>query len=829
MLLLVCIVAALLILSLGIPERYATLEILVALGLLGMIYSQYARQRGQLEASLDESRRYIKSVLDGVDEPVAIIGADHRIEMMNEAARDAYGVDESCGEPVYCYRALHGLDAPCALEGRPCALESGEACKEMRPGNSGRSEEIEIRSTPLHAHSGEVAGAIEIRHTLTEQERLALKLERTRKDAETARRARTEFVATMSHEVRTPMTTVLGMVDLLKLTDLKRRQQIYIDIIESSGNMLLSLVDNMLDFGSLAAEGMTLSRNEFTAGDLLESVLTIMGYQACAKEIELVGRVRGDTRSYIVGDRQRVRQIITNLVGNAIKYTRDGEVAVSVEVDPGPEPHPQLIVAVSDTGIGMTAEAVERLSRPFNSLDSDERSNVNHGAGLGMWISKRLAEVMGGDIQVQSEVGQGTRATLRVPIELVPGPPEIPEEWRQALSGRRILVVEDNARAAGAISDTLQRWSVICELVDGVREASDCLRVASKAGKPFDAVLVDIATDNSSPKELARSVRSDETLANLPILLMMSIACQLNVGEVSAIGKARCINKPVLPSELAKDLYQLFTAETADTESTAVNAAPALSILVAEDNPVNQRVLQRMLESLGHDVSVAEDGVAALAVLRSRRFDLVLMDCQMPGLDGEEVTQRIRAEGAAVAQPVIVAVTADVSPRHREACLKSGMDAFLEKPVRLPTLESSLRDWSQMRSAAARISDQPGSPSGEGSVGKVARRLLERSGSDDPAFVNEYIDMFVDDTTARLAVMRAALEQEDCVTLGRECHALKGACLELGFEQLGKCCDALRKANGGGRIEELPAALARVGAEFDRVKTELEAEKPRMI
>jgi signal transduction histidine kinase/DNA-binding response OmpR family regulator len=769
MLLLVCTVAALLVLSLGIPERYATLEIFVvlfALGLLGVVYSLQARQRGQLLASLDESRQYIKSILDRVNEPVAIIGAD---------------------------------------------------------------AEIEIRSTPLHGQSGEVAGAIEIRHTLNEQERLALRLERTRKDMEAAKRARTEFVTTMSHEVRTPMTTVLGMIDLLKLTDLKRRQQIYIEIIESSGNMLLSLVDNMLDFGTLEAKGMALTRNEFTAGELLESVLTIMGYQACAKNLELVGRASGDTRSYVVGDRQRLRQIMANLVGNAIKYTRNGDVAVSVEVEPGSEPHPQLIVTVSDTGAGMTAEAVERLSRPFSSLDSGKRRNVNHGAGLGMWISKRLAEIMGGDIHVESEVGQGTRATLRVPIELVPGPPEIPEDWHRAFGGRRVLVVEDNATAAGAISDTLQRWSMVWELVDGVREARRRLRSASNAGKPFDAILIDIATDDGSRQEFARSIRSDESLADLPILLMMSIACQLNVGEISAIGKARCINKPVLPSELGKDLYQLFATESADTESMAVNAAPALSILIAEDNPVNRRVLQRMLESLGHDVSIAEDGIAALAALSSRRFDLALMDCQMPGLDGEEVTQKIRAEGTAVAQPVIVAVTADVSPRHRESCLQSGMDAFLEKPVRLRTLESSLREWSQMRSAAARKSDRPGPVSEETRAGKIAKRLLERSGNDDPAFVNEYIDMFVEDATVRLAVMRAALEREDSVTLGRECHALRGACLELGIERLGNYCDALRKANAGGRIEELPAALARVGAEFDRIKPEFEAEKARTI
>lgn len=827
-------IAAFLVVQAVLPEQSAISDrmiLYVVLAALAVVHMQHLRTKAKLTDELEKSENYIQSVVDGIADPITIVDKDFRVMTMNKAARDAMGIDGDSDGPAHCYRALHGLDQPCDPADRPCALNTGRSSKDLRvlTGDNGEESLAEVRNTPLHDESGKLTGAIEVTHFLNEQEKIALKLKRAQEDAETANRARSEFVATMSHEVRTPMNAVLGMTDLLRLTDLKRKQKNYVQIIESSGNMLLSLVDNVLDFSTLESGKLVLHEQEFSASDLLEQVLSIMGYQAYSKGLELIGDIEGDSKQRISADLQRLRQVVINLVSNAIKFTDHGEIVVRVGIDAQASERASLLVEISDSGIGMSESTKATLFEPF--VRATDSVAYEQGSGLGLAISKQLVDLMGGEIGIESELGEGTRAGFSVPVATIPVAEAETTHRGKALKARRMLIVNANARISQIICQNLQNWDMQCELARMPNEVSELLAVAKAEGQPFDGAIIDFDLPDANGLALARAIRADRDLAYLPIILLTSIARPLEVGEVSPIGGIRCVNKPILPSELRHNLFSVLEVDDWQGKHVTEDDVRALRILIAEDNPLNRILLSRMLESLGHSVDCADDGPAALRASEEKLYDLILMDCQMPGFDGDEVTRRIRGRGTQDRrQPIIVAVTADVSAEHQSQCLQAGMDDFLAKPIRLQVLKSVLRRWSSLiddgGSSEAGVSEHA---SGIVDDQEIMRQLRDRAGDGGAAFVNEYIDLFLQDTASRVEILRAAAEHEDHVTLGRECHALKGACLEVGALQLGAYCDALRDVSRDQRFDEIPAALLRLSDEFGRVKPVFEAEKNRLF
>ena len=701
----------------------------------------------------------------------------------------------------------------------------GNANRDLETRLGGLRQSLSERATPLYSESGELTGAVEVLHKLNDQERLALKLRRAKEDAETIYQARADFVATISHEVRTPMNAVLGMADLLRLTALTRKQKSYVQIMESSSNMLLSLVDNMIDFATLEAGNLVLREESFHVTDLLERVLEIMGYQANSKGIELAGVTKHEPDMQVTGDFQRLRQIMINLVSNGIKFTDKGEVIVSVAVDTDSDSQATLSVSVSDSGIGMSENAASRLFAPFTPV-AEPLEGKGQGSGLGLAISKQLVELMGGEINVESELGHGTNVWFTVPVTRVAVADRTVLEGRRALSNRRLLIVNDNPNVSVALRSFLHAWDIGCDVETVPDRVAGRLAAASDSGHPFDCVVIDVDAKQADRLALARAIRTD---GDMPIILLTSIAQPLKVGQISSIGKIRCVNKPVLPSELRHNLCRLFEVDVVESPLADDDIFGALRILVAEDNPINRRLLRRMLKSLDFDVDSVNDGPSVLSALRDKSYDLIMMDCQMPGMDGDQVTRIIREDREnSDGQPVIVAVTADVSANHREECLHAGMDDFLAKPIRLDTLKSGLRRWSFM--ADSRRVQAPEATLESRDEGRaIIERLQDRAGLVSDEIIGEYIDLFLDDTASRLIILRTALEQRDLDTVRRECHALKGACLELGVSRLGSCCDALGQASRDKRLDELPSAMYRLTAEFDRVRPMFEAEKNRSV
>jgi len=637
-------------------------------------------------------------------------------------------------------------------------------------------------------------------------------------ESETITRAKSEFVATISHEIRTPLNAVLGMTDLLNLTKLTSKQREYIQTIQSSGDMLISLVDNLLDFSHLETGNLQLQKSEFDVMDLLERVLHIMGHSASDKGLELVGDIQHDLDLRILADKRRLQQILINLVNNAVKFTETGEVLVEVSATEGPNDELRLRFTVSDTGPGIDEKTREGLFAAFAS-GNRPASNQKSGSGLGLTISKRLLDSMGGSIEIGARDQGGTEVAFEVPVSRV-GSPDVGDLTAEPDSRlQRVFSIVTSKSQQKSICRLLGQWNVHCEKTSDIEEGLHRLKVAASSNRPYDCAIIDSALTPEDHLRVVRRIRKNPETARLPIVLLTSISKPLGVGEVSALGRMSCVNKPVMPLELRFNLLQSVRAEL-DHKSVPVNEAADddqavtsdLSILIAEDNPVSRGVLQNMLQSEGFTPDVVENGPSVLEALQAQDYDLLLLDCQMPGMDGDVVTGKVRKDPEHYGgDPVIVAVTADTTEQHRERCIAAGMDDFMPKPLRLEALRSGLARWVAM--SAAR-----GNAESQAELAHLRRGLVERTGQDDESFLSDYIGLFLEDAEARLDHMSRSFASGESEALSRDGHALKGACLELGASRMVRFCDDLSAAAKNDNREEMEVVLGQLGRELDRLR-----------
>ena len=666
--------------------------------------------------------------------------------------------------------------------------------------------------------------------TLRGKRKKSAGVDRDLKAAVVSSRLKSDLLATMSHEIRTPMNAVLGMTDLLRLTELTRKQIGYLQTIQSSGDMLLSLLDNTLDYTRLEAGGIDLQQHEFDVAELLERVLQITGYQAYSKGLELIADFPSGPPLKVVGDIDRLRQILVDLVSSGIRHTDKGEVVLGVTSEAN-TPGTTLRFSVTDQGLGVSKEFKERILTQYESIAVHEQTEP--GSGLGLTICRRLVEHMGGDISVTTVPGKTTTVWFEVPLESIVRQSGESESGESMFENERALIINSSPVAGKVICRNIQHLGLDCAVVTDTSSALAQLDVDGDTNYSVAIIDKDLADDDGLL--LARQIRARRATADLPIILLTSIARPLEVGEISRLGNIRCVNKPVLPSELRHNLLRLMRADTefaADTITTNIEAVATpnhqLRVLIAEDNMVNSRMLLAMLCSLECYPDIVEDGPAALSALARQAYDLVLMDCQMPGLDGDEVVIELRANpGRYRSQPVVIAVTADNSDAHRRRCLEAGMDGFIAKPVRLDKLRIGLEQWPLLLGAprTSDAGDEAGASDQEDLKANVRNQLSDRAGTNGSEFVRDYIDLFLADTASRLEKMRKALLDENTDKLGRECHALKGTCLEFGVVRMGQYCDSLRAASGQGNLEESSRILTMLDSEYARVRPVFEAEK----
>jgi two-component system sensor histidine kinase/response regulator len=788
-------------------------------------------ERKKMEEVLRETNARLQTLIQAIPDVVYVKDVQGRNLLVNKAYEELANLPQAqiVGKtdeevlPSRLTRQCHLSDEEVMRKREPIRCEECSTC------GDGQRIYFETIKAPLYDDAGKPLGLVGVSRDITERKKVEEMLKRAKKQAEDANRLKSEFLANMSHEIRTPMNAVIGMTDIALDTELTDEQRDYLTTVKQSARALLELLNDILDLSKIEADKVDLEAVDFDLRVTVEGVTDTLARKAEEKQIELACMIHHQVPSLLRGDPGRIRQILINLAGNAVKFTEQGEVVIGVEVEEETEEKVSLVISVTDTGVGISREKQGKIFESFTQADGSTTRKYG-GTGLGLSICKRLVDLMGGQIGVESEAGKGSRFWFKISLEKqtetsddVPVPcPDI--------RGMRMLVVDDNKTNRTILAKMLESFGCSPEAVEGGTEAIQTLKRAVHQEKLFDLVLLDMQMPKMDGVETLKAIKADPEIKDVAIIMLTSIGVRGDVARLEAAGCAGYLLKPVKQSQLFDTIITVLTRKVATNShkparivtrhTVAEQRRRRTHILLAEDNPMNQKLAVALLKKAGYSVEAVCNGKLAVEALKRKSYDLILMDVQMPEMDGFEATRCIREMKDQRRNTPVVAMTAHAMKGDRERCLGAGMDDYISKPVEPKEMLEVIRKWTALADrdeAGSELVGHAERPCASVPIVEMETVLKDRFDGDTDFFA-EMLREFLEYAPGQLENLDQAVIKTDSKTVEREAHSLKGAAANLGAKPIAELSLDLELAGRTGKLSGASAIVESLKVELKRMQ-----------
>jgi PAS domain S-box-containing protein len=807
-------------------------------------------ERKKMEEDLAYERDLLTALLDNVPDSIYFKDKDSRFIKCSKALAGRFGlVDPTAAVGKSDTNFFSRAHAGPALADEQKIINSGQPIigkTERETWPDGRETWALTTKMPLRNKDGVIIGTFGISKDITALKLAEEELQRARDAAVESARLKAEFLANVSHEIRTPMNAIIGMSGLLMDTEMSSEQQDYAQTIRDSADTLLAIINDILDFSKIEAGKLSLETIDFDLREVVEGTVEILAERATRKDIELASWIHPDVPVHLRGDPGRLRQVLVNLVGNAVKFTERGEVVVAVEKQDETANEVVIRFGVRDTGIGIAEKALPNLFQAFTQADGSMARKYG-GTGLGLAIVKQIVELMHGYVAVASRQGEGSTFSVTVRLEKQPNPPPRLERTagQENFDKLSVLVVEDNGSTREILQQQIASWGIRCGAAADAKTALESFRRSVEAGAPYDIGVIDLHMEEVDGLALAKEIKADPLLAKTRLIILANLGYRLDAEELRGAGIEACLLKPVRETRLFDALLHVNAQPqergglpshkpSSNREGHHARAPvgfgmkPAIRILLAEDNVVNQRMALRQLQKLGYTADTAVNGIEVLASIEANAYDLILMDCQMPELDGYRATQEIRRrERECPTNPAgrplyIVAMTANALGGDRDRCLEVGMDDYISKPVHLSELQNALERAARQFGTEGFPARKPNCPLPLDKGILAELRDLKGSQQADPLI--ELIDLFIRDGSSRLETMETALQSKSLADVAQGAHGLKGSASNLGAPRLATLCGEVEKYALAGASDQAAIAFTALREEFVQVRALLQEE-----
>jgi two-component system, sensor histidine kinase and response regulator len=820
------------------------------IGVQGIFWDVTDRRRA--EVALERERLLLTSLLDNIPDNIFFKDRGGCYVRVNRSMAERLGLDspdDAIGKPP---EDLFPTEMAARIrQADQRLIESGLSSvgeEELAEWPDGTSKWVSITRMPLRGLNGEIEGCFGLSHDITDQKSAQVAMQEARDAAEAASQAKSNFLANMSHEIRTPMNAIIGMTELVLDTQLDTTQHEYLQMVQESGEALLNVINDILDFSKIEAGRLELDPRPFALRESIGDTLKSLAVRAHRGQLEIAVHIAPDVPECLLADAGRLRQVIVNLVGNAIKFTETGEIIVDVSLEDAaserlgtlpveftPESPVHLHFAVHDTGIGIPDDKLHRIFEAFEQADTSMTRRYE-GTGLGLAISSRLVEMMGGRIWVESQLGAGSTFHFTVTFDTAPDSFVTAAPSDASLEGRRVLVVDDNGTNRRILEEMLRNWLMSPCLAESADAALHELEAAQERNESFDLILTDAHMPDTDGFALIEQLRACPHI-KAPVVMMLTSADRIgDVTRCNQLGISDYLIKPIKQSELFDAIVQAMGITSAEDSLNTTTNAPlkhvrSLHVLLAEDSVVNQRLAIALLEKWGHRVEVASNGRQAVEKWSNNSFDVILMDIQMPEMDGHEATRTIRHLEKSTGQPTpIIAMTAHALKGDEERCLAVGMDAYISKPIRAPLLFDKLNSICEATTSDAVLDDSTGEVTAppDVTISIQATGVIDWNAAldvvgGDAELLREILQAILQECPAQFLSLEQSVAAQDAVTARRAAHTILGNLRALQVEQAMEVAGQVEELARGGQFTEIAPAIAELRSAVDHVLADVQA------